>query len=206
MNGKFITIDGTEGSGKTTQIQRIATYLQKQGKTVYTTREPGGTAVGEAIRHIFLTPELTPSAETELLLIFAARKQHLEQEILPRLSRGEFVVSDRFNDATYAYQGYGRGIALSRIQQLEQWTQGDFQPHLSLILTLPASIANARIHQRGQETDRMEAENTEFFQRVADGYQQRANSQAHIFTIDASGEPDDIFAHIQPHLERLLKP
>lgn len=205
MNGKLITLDGTECSGKTTQIANIAHYLQAQGKSVYTTREPGGTAVGEAIRNIFLSPELKPTAETELLLIFAARKQHLEQEILPRLAQGEYVISDRFNDATYAYQGYARNIPLNRIQQLEHWVQQDFQPQLSLILTLPIDIAEQRLARRGHSKDRMEAENRAFFQRVADGYQARVATQAHVHSIDASGTPDAVFNHIRPYLDQLLQ-
>lgn len=204
MTGKFITLDGTEGAGKTTQLRYIERYLHQKNKTVYLTREPGGTAVGEQIRNIFLNPNLAPTAETELLLIFAARKQHLEQEIWPRLQEGEWVISDRFNDATYAYQGYGRGIDLTRIRSLEKWIQGDFQPHLSLILTVSEQIAKTRLNQRGQEKDRMENENQKFFQRVVSGYYQRAENETHVHLIEASKEPQTIFQQIQPYLDTLL--
>ncbi|SUO97956.1 dTMP kinase [Suttonella ornithocola] len=204
MTGKFITLDGTEGAGKTTQLRYIKHYLHQKNKTVYLTREPGGTAVGEKIRNIFLNPNLVPTAETELLLIFAARKQHLEQEIWPRLQEGEWVISDRFNDATYAYQGYGRGIDLTRIRSLEKWIQGDFQPHLSLILTVSEQIAKTRLNQREQEKDRMENENQKFFQRVASGYYQRAENETHVHLIEANKEPQTVFQQIQSYLDTLL--
>lgn len=203
MSGRFITLDGTEGSGKSTQIERTAAYLRERGHTVYTTREPGGTAVGEAIRAIFLDSSLAPTAAAELLLIFAARRQHLETEIWPRLARGEYVVSDRFNDATYAYQGCGRGLPDAQIRTLEQWTQGDFQPDLSLILTLPANIAETRLTSRGRQKDRMEQENHDFFARIAQGYANRAAALPHVHAIDASGTPETVFAHIRAHLDRL---
>lgn len=205
MQGKFITIDGNEGAGKTTQITHIRDYLQAQGKTLYTTREPGGTAVGEKIRAIFLDPELQPTQLTELLLIFAARRQHLETEIFPRLARGEWVLSDRFNDATYAYQGAGRGIDSALIRQLEQYIQGEFQPDLSLILMIEPDKAAERLAKRNQAPDRLEQENRAFFQRIDAGYRQRAQTQSHVQLIDAAGSPEQVFAHISPLLQELCR-
>lgn len=205
MQGKFITIDGSEGAGKTTQIAHIRDYLQAQGKTLYTTREPGGTAVGEKIRAIFLDPELHPTQLTELLLIFAARRQHLETEIFPRLARGEWVLSDRFNDATYAYQGAGRSIDSALIRQLEQYIQGEFQPDLSLILMIEPDKAAERLAKRNQAPDRLEQENRAFFQRIDAGYRQRAQTQSHVQLIDAGGSPEQVFARISPLLQELCR-
>lgn len=203
MSGKFITIDGTEGSGKTTQMANIISYLQTRGKTVYQTREPGGTPLGEEIRHLLLSPNFSPNKETELLLMFAARNEHLRREIYPRLARDEWVISDRFNDATYAYQGAGRGIPRERIRALETWVQGDFEPDLSLILQLPEAVAQTRLKARGQLKDRMEQESQDFFARVAAGYRERC-ALPHVHAIDASGTPEQVFAQIERQLENLL--
>lgn len=205
MRGKFISIDGSEGGGKSTQIVHICRYLREQGKSVYATREPGGTAVGEHIRQIFLDPNLKPTAYTELLLIFAARRQHLETEILPRLANGEWVVSDRFNDSTYAYQGAGRGIDIAHIRQVEQLIQGDFQPDLTLIFSLDAATAQLRLQQRQQTPDRLEQEDSDFFARINAAYIERAAEYPHIQPIDASGSPEQVFARIAPHLDRLCR-
>lgn len=203
MNGKLIAIDGTEGSGKSTQIAKIADYLRAAGKSVYLTREPGGTPASERIRDLVLNPGFSLDGHCELLLILAARRQHLVEEIWPRLAQGQWVISDRFNDATYAYQGAGRAIPAQTIAQLEHWTQGDFQPDLSLIFTLPAAIADERLNRRGQQKDRMEQEDHLFFQRVAQEYRQRAQ-QPHAREIDASGDKEATFAQIQSHLATLL--
>lgn len=203
--GKFISIDGSEGTGKSTQIANICQYLRAQGKTVYATREPGGTAIGEKIRAIFLDPALKPSTLTELLLVFAARRQHLDSEIFPRLARGEWVISDRFNDSTYAYQGAGRGIDPALIRQLEILIQGEFQPDLSLILTLDINNANQRLAKRNQAPDRLEQENNDFFTRIHTGYQQRAQHCAHVHLIDGSGSPEEVFTRISTHLQALCQ-
>ena len=203
MSGKFIVLDGTEGSGKSTQLHKIATYLRRSGKTVHTTREPGGTAVSEAIREILLTASLSPDPQTELLLIFAARCEHLVKEIRPRLARGEWVLSDRFNDATYAYQGYGRGLPLSKITALEHWLQEDFQPDLSLILDVAEEVVERRLAKRKENKDRMEREDHAFFLRVTEGYRTRA-TLAHAVTIDGCGSVDAVFDRIVPCLEELI--
>lgn len=203
MSGKFIVLDGTECSGKTTQQEKIAAYLRRCGKTVYTTREPGGTAVGEAIRKLILSPALSPDPQTELLLIFAARCEHLAKEIRPRLARGQWVLSDRFNDATYAYQGYGRGLPREKIAALESWLHPNFQPDLSLILGVTQEVSRNRLIQRKNDKDRMEQEDPVFFQRVVAGYRARSHL-AHAVAIDACDTVDTVFARIVPYLDQLI--
>lgn len=172
--GVFITLEGGEGAGKSTNVPWIADYLRSQGKTVLVTREPGGTEVAEAIREVLLSPELPGmNADTELLLMFAARNEHLQTKILPALARGEWVICDRFTDATYAYQGYGRGIALSRIATLEQWVQGDVRPDYVILFDIDVATGTARAQARGR-ADRFEQEHAAFFERIRDGYLQRA--------------------------------
>ncbi|MCB1715636.1 MAG: dTMP kinase, partial [Candidatus Competibacteraceae bacterium] len=146
----FITLEGPEGAGKSTQMLALAEYLRAAGKSVIETREPGGTSLGEAIRHILLDPaQTTLASDAELLLLFAARAQHLAELIRPALARGEWVLCDRFTDASYAYQGGGRGIPGSRIAVLEQWVQADLQPDLILVLDLPVELGLQRAGKRG---------------------------------------------------------
>lgn len=172
--GLFITLEGGEGAGKSTNATWLADYLRSCGKTVLVTREPGGTEVGEAIRGVLLSPDLPAmNADTELLLMFAARNEHLHTKILPALEQGIWVICDRFTDATYAYQGYGRGIALSRIAALEQWVQGDIRPDYVILFDLDVTTGMARAQARGR-ADRFEQEHTAFFERIRAGYQQRA--------------------------------
>ena len=172
--GLFITLEGGEGAGKSTNATWLADYLRSCGKTVLVTREPGGTEVGEAIRGVLLSPDLPAmNADTELLLMFAARNEHLHTKILPALEQGIWVICDRFTDATYAYQGYGRGIALSRIAELEQWVQGDIRPDYVILFDLDVTTGMARAQARGR-ADRFEQEHTAFFERIRAGYQQRA--------------------------------
>ena len=165
-NGLFITLEGGEGAGKTTHIPFIKSVLQQAGRTVCVTREPGGTQLGEVIRSLLLAPSETDiSANTELLLMFAARAEHLHQVIRPALQRGEIVLCDRFTDATYAYQGGGRGIKLERIRVLEQWVQGDQRPDLTLLFDVPVEVGIERAKGRGA-LDRFEQESRDFFERV----------------------------------------
>jgi len=181
--GVFITLEGGEGAGKSTNVPWVADYLRSQGKTVLVTREPGGTEVAEAIREILLSPELpTMNADTELLLMFAARNEHLQTKIVPALARGEWVVCDRFTDATYAYQGYGRGISLSRIAALEQWVQGDVRPDYVILFDIDVTTGMARAKARGQ-TDRFEQEHAAFFERIRSGYLQRAGEMPNRYVI-----------------------
>ena len=185
MTGKFITLEGSEGAGKSSNVEAICQCLKDHAIDFYTTREPGGTQLAEAMRNLMLqqwSENVDPL--TELLVFFAARNQHLQNEILPRLERGQWVVCDRFTDATYAYQGYARGLELEQIGQIESWVQKNFQPHLTLYLDLDPTIGAQRIDNR--EKDRMELEQLEFFKAVRNGYLQRAKQFARIKTIDAS--------------------
>lgn len=185
MRGRFITIEGIEGSGKTTLLN----YLQQRfvHYPIVITREPGGTKLGEEIRNLLLTQRQTAMpADAELLLMFAARAAHLDEVILPALMAGKWVLCDRFTDATYAYQGGGRGIAEQRIALLEAWTQKDLRPDYTILLDVPVEIGLARIQRRAQ-LDRFEQEAIIFHQRVRDTYLARAHAQPQRFcVIDAT--------------------
>ena len=191
--GKFITVEGGEGVGKSTQVPRLAEYLRACGHTVVSTREPGGTPRAERIRELLLeaSSEAMP-ASCELLLMFAARATHLETLIRPALQRGEWVVCDRFTDATYAYQGGGRGLNPQHIELLERLVQGELRPDLTLLLDAPEAIALGRAQQRDVargRTDRFEHEQVEFFQRVRNTYLERARCEPGRFAIiDAANQ------------------
>ena len=200
--GLFITFEGTEGVGKSTQIQVAAQALRDAGVKVRITREPGGTPMAEAIRELLLTPRDEPVHETtELLLMFAARAQHLETLIRPALARGEWVLCDRFTDATFAYQGGGRGVSESRIAQLETLVQGDFGPHHTLLLDAPVDIGMARVRQRG-ELDRFEQEKLEFFQRTRACYRSRAAQEPERYHILDATLP---LAEVSGNVARLMQ-
>ena len=201
----FITLEGPEGAGKSTQLLALAEYLQAAGKSVTETREPGGTSLGEAIRHILLDPaQTTLASDAELLLLFAARAQHLAELIRPALARGEWVLCDRFTDASYAYQGGGRGIPWSRIAVLEQWVQADLQPDLILVLDLPVELGLQRAGKRGP-ADRFEREEQAFFERVRATYLQRAaNKPERYRIIDASAPLDEVQTALRRALEAYL--
>ena len=201
----FITLEGPEGAGKSTQMLALAEYLRAAGKSVIETREPGGTSLGEAIRHILLDPaQTTLASDAELLLLFAARAQHLAELIRPALARGEWVLCDRFTDASYAYQGGGRGIPGSRIAVLEQWVQADLQPDLILVLDLPVELGLQRAGKRGP-ADRFEREEQAFFERVRATYLQRAaNKPERYRIIDASAPLDEVQNALRLVLEAYL--
>jgi dTMP kinase len=166
----FITIEGGEGGGKSTNIAFIKDYLEKSGKQVLVTREPGGTSLGEKIREVLLDPENNAMCDdSELLLMFAARAQHIAEVIQPALNQGKWVLCDRFTDATYAYQGGGRGISAQRIALLEQWVQGELRPDLTLLFDLPVEVGMQRASQRA-ELDRFEQEKLEFFNKIRNSY------------------------------------
>ena len=168
--GKFITIDGVEGAGKSTQIKFICEYLKTKGIHVVLTREPGGTEVGEKIRALLLSNSTGQMhADTELMLMFAARNEHVQNKIMPALERGDWVLSDRFTDSSYAYQGGGRGLDNSRIAQLELWVMHDFTPDMTLLLDVPVEIGMSRVESRGKK-DRIEMEAMDFFDRVRQAY------------------------------------
>lgn len=203
--GLFITLEGGEGAGKSTNAAWIAAFLRQHGKDVLLTREPGGTEVAEAIRHVLLSPELPAMhADTELLLMFAARNEHLQQKILPALAQGTWVICDRFTDASYAYQGYGRNIPLERIAALEQWVQGTLRPDYVILFDLDIATGMARAAARGR-ADRFEQEQEAFFERIRYGYQQRAAQQpARYRIVDASQPLAQVQAQLQPVLQQML--
>lgn len=185
--GRFITIEGTEGGGKSTNLAFVRTYLEKHGVSVVETREPGGTSLGEDIRGLLLGHRHDGmSDDTELLLMFAARNEHLSRVIRPALAAGQWVLCDRFTDASYAYQGGGRGISAARIAQLEQWVQQGLQPDLTLLLDIPVAEGLERTRERAQGPDRFETQQLEFFERVRQCYLDRAHNDRRFRIIDAS--------------------
>lgn len=191
MKPRFITLDGIDGAGKSTNLAVMKAWFEKHQLPVLFTREPGGTPAGEALREILLNPATQVSLRTETLLMFAARQQHLETVILPALKNGTHVVSDRFTDATFAYQGGGRGVPLQDIATLEHWVQGDFRPDLTLLLDVPLEVSMARINQT-REKDRFEQEAAEFFNRVREVYLQRANEQPERYAVIDSSQSLDV--------------
>lgn len=201
MKPRFITLDGIDGAGKSTNLAVMKAWFEKHQLPVLFTREPGGTPAGEALREILLNPATQVSLRTETLLMFAARQQHLETVILPALKNGTHVVSDRFTDATFAYQGGGRGVPLQDIATLEHWVQGDFRPDLTLLLDVPLEVSMARINQT-REKDRFEQEEAEFFNRVREVYLQRANKQPERYAvIDSSQSLEEVKNQIETALD-----
>jgi dTMP kinase len=170
MAGYFISIEGIEGAGKSTQLKFIQCLLEEAGKPVVVTREPGGTLLGERIRELLLAPEGSMATESELLLIFAARVEHVVQVIHPALAAGQWVLCDRFTDASYAYQGGGRGLARARIAALEAWALGGLHPNLTLLLDVPVALGLQRAAKRDTVRDRFEQEQASFFTRVRSAY------------------------------------
>lgn len=203
--GLFITVEGTEGVGKSTNMAFIEEWLNKSGKELVITREPGGTQLGEKLRNVLLdAKEQSMCDDTELLLMFAARAQHLQEVIQPALNSGKWVLCDRFTDATYAYQGGGRGIDMSRIAQLEQWVQGDLRPDMTLILDLPVDVGLERAGKRSTP-DRFELEKHDFFNKVRDTYLARAAAQPDRYrVIDASPSIQEVQLSIQSVLEQMV--
>ena len=181
--GLFITLEGIEGAGKSTVVDFIEDFLTKEGHDVIKTREPGGTVIGEQIREILLKNEnYTLTYDTELLLVFSARAQHIQEVILPALSLGKIILCDRFTDASYAYQGGGRGIDASRINLLEKWVQGDLRPNLTLLFDLDVSIGMQRTKKRS-DADRFEQEEINFFEKIRNTYLERAKNEPQRFRI-----------------------
>jgi dTMP kinase len=183
--GKFITLEGIDGAGKSTHAGGIAAFLRARGKNIVLTREPGGTLLGEKLRALLLSQ--TMDIDTEALLMFAARREHIAQVIAPALAAGSWVVSERFTDATYAYQGAGRGIARDRIAALESWVHAGLQPDLTLVFDAPVEVAVTRLAQdRG---DRFELESRPFFERVRAAYLARAAAEPRRMRVVQSGRP-----------------
>lgn len=203
--GKFITIEGTEGVGKSTNIDFIQRYLMDKKIDLLTTREPGGTPLAEEIRELLLKNRDEKMDEAaELLLVFAARSQHLQSVILPALSQNQWVLCDRFTDATYAYQGGGRGLDVGLIESLEQRIQGDVRPDLTLLLDIDVKEGLARAGRRG-ELDRFENEAITFFEKVRSAYLERANKYPERYAIiDASKPLALVQAQIQQRLDKFL--
>ena len=181
--GLFITLEGIEGAGKSTAVDFIEDFLTKEGHDVIKTREPGGTVIGEQIREILLKNEnYTLTYDTELLLVFSARAQHIQEVILPALSSGKIILCDRFTDASYAYQGGGRDIDASRINLLEKWVQEDLRPNLTLLFDLDVSIGMQRTKKRS-DADRFEREEINFFKKIRNTYLERAKNEPQRFRI-----------------------
>ncbi len=203
--GKFITIEGGEGVGKSSNIAFIAEWLRQHGKDVIVTREPGGTPLAERIRQILLDKtETTMCSDTELLLMFAARAQHIDEVIRPAIQNGQWIVCDRFTDATYAYQGGGRGVSLERIALLETWVQGNLRPDLTFLLDLPVHQGMQRASNRSAP-DRFEQEQAEFFERVRACYRLRATQEPTRFrVIDAAPALQQVQAQIEQVLHAIV--
>jgi dTMP kinase len=202
----FISLEGIEGVGKTTNLRYLAEYLHQLEKPIMVTREPGGTALADDIRRFILSEhneKVFP--DTELMLIFAARAQHIAHAIKPALANGKWVLCDRFTDASYAYQGAGRGIASERIAALETWVQGDLRPDLTILLDAPISIALERIKSRGK-LDRFESEHIDFFHKVRDCYLQRAQDEPKRFRIvDASRDQEQVQSDIRKIIDEMIQ-
>jgi len=203
--GCFLTVEGIEGVGKTTNIEFIKNFLTEHKIPLVVTREPGGTEIAERIRAILLNNEQEPLADdAELLLVFAARAQHLKHLIMPALAKRQWVICDRFTDATYAYQGGGRGLSLDKIAQLENAVQGDLRPDMTFILDVPVSVGMQRARKRG-ELDRFEQEHHDFFERVRQTYLDRAQAAPERYrVIDASQTLPEVQLSLKQALISLL--
>ena len=192
---KFITLEGIDGAGKSTQLNWLAEHLRSQGRNVLVTREPGGTPLGEKLRELLLHQSM--HLETEALLMFAARREHLDKVILPALQAGNWVISDRFTDASFAYQGGGRGLDVGKLRILEKWVQQDLQPDLTLLFDVPVEISRQRLSSNSS-LDRFEQEKQDFFQRVREAYLKRAAQfPSRIRVIDSRQSVADIHAELE---------
>lgn len=202
--GKFITLEGIDGAGKSTQLEWITQYFDSKNIPLVVTREPGGTPLGEALRDCLLNKDWTIHAETEALLMFAARREHLHQVILPNLKNGKWVISDRYTDASFAYQGGGRLLEKSKLESLEQWASDMIQPDLTLYLDVPVTVGKART-SRIKPADRFEQEQQDFFERVRTAYLERADQfPQRIHVIDATQSLEAVQQAISQSLQNLL--
>ena len=202
---QFITLDGIDGSGKTTQLNVIRDWFAARQMPVVFTREPGGTPLGEKLRELLLDPQTCVSLHTETLLMFAARRQHLEDVVLPALAQGIHVVSDRFTDATFAYQGSGRGLPTAEVEVLEDWVQGSLRPDLTILLDVPLEVSVARI-EGSRDKDRFEREDSDFFARVRAAYLQRAaQSPQRYEIINSHRDKAEVKQDIEAVLNRLFR-
>ena len=195
MNGKFITLEGMDGAGKSKHIPNIIKILEARGGEVISTREPGGTALGERLRELLLHEPM--HAETETLLMFAARREHIAAVIAPALARGAYVLSDRFTDATYAYQCGAKGVPATKIQILEQWVQSELQPDVTLLFDVPVEVSMQRLAAT-RVPDKFERESADFFGRIRQAYLQRAQENPSRFrVIDASVPLPEVVANVE---------
>lgn len=195
---KFITFEGVDGAGKSTHLAWFTEALRQRGIDLLLTREPGGTPLGERLRDILLHEPM--HAETEAMLMFAARREHVAQVIRPALRRGTWVISDRFSDASFAYQGGGRGVSIAKLEQLEQWVQGELQPDLTLLFDIPIEVARQRL-ANSPSLDRFEQEQGEFFQRVRQAYLDRAARMPRRFAIIHA---ENTIHEVQQELSRII--
>jgi len=198
VKGKFITFEGIDGAGKSTHVETISNYLRAKGKTVVTTREPGGTPLGERLRELLLHEPM--HLETEALLMFASRREHIAKLIAPALDRGDWVISDRFTDASFAYQGGGRQLSMHKLDILEQWVHADFQPHLTLLFDVPLDVARERL-DKTRTLDKFEREKHDFFEKVRNAYLQRAAQFPQRIRLVDSTQP---LANVNQQLEQLI--
>jgi len=190
MTAKFITLEGMDGAGKSTHIPRIIEMLEARGREVVSTREPGGTPLGERLRELLLHEAM--HAETETLLMFAARREHIAHVIAPALERGAYVLSDRFTDATFAYQSGAKGVPADKVEVLEQWVQGDLQPDITLLFDVPVEISIARL-AGARSPDKFERESADFFTKIRNAYLERARQNPQRFRIiDASKSLEEV--------------
>jgi dTMP kinase len=200
--GKFISFEGIDGAGKSTHIGFVADLLKSRGKTVVSSREPGGTPLGEALREVLL--HQTMHLETEALLMFASRREHVAQVIEPALARGDWVISDRFSDASFAYQGGGRGLDVGKLEALEHWVHPHLQPALTLLFDVPLEVARARLDAT-RTLDKFEQEQTAFFSRARAEYLRRAAQfPERIVVVDSTRSIDETRATLAAHVEKLL--
>lgn len=204
--GLFITVEGGEGVGKSTNLTLIESILKQHGISCLMTREPGGTPLAEEVRDLLLQPRDEPVAvDTELLLMFAARAQHLQQKILPALEKGVWVVSDRFTDATYAYQSGGRGVDLNKVALLENFVQGELRPDITFLLDAPVEVGLSRARKRG-ELDRFEQEQMDFFDKVRQCYLERAeNAPSRFRVIDCARSLEEVQQQVCKVLEKVIQ-
>lgn len=204
MRARFITLEGIDGAGKSSHLKFIRNLLAERGVDAVFTREPGGTELGEQLRALLLSPSTKVSLESETLLMFASRQEHIAQVIAPALAAGKWVVSDRFTDASFAYQGGGRGLPFERIEILENWVQQGLQPDLTLLFDVPQEVAQKRM-AASRELDRFELEQADFHQRVRRAYLERAEHQARFCVLDASRSLRAIQQDIAARLTQLAE-
>lgn len=203
MGGKFITLEGIDGAGKSSHLDFIAAHVRQRGLDVFSTREPGGTPLGEKLRALLLNDRM--HADTEVLLMFASRREQLLETIEPLLARGTWVLCDRFTDSTYAYQCGGRGLPEARVRALEEWVHGHLQPDLTFLFDAPLDVARRRLESGTPDPDKFEREQGDFFARVRAAYLRRAAEfPGRVKVIDSARSLTDIRADLATHLDRLL--